>query len=266
MALIQTSHSHLNAYHSSLCNQIPTHNESSVLFAEKQIHRSQPTRLLRRTQYPSKNIFAKPVLNNYNTPSQPTILTSSPQVPMVATSRPSIKPLQQQELSFDIILEREINRIINKKLKDQQQEQRLNFISVCKVLNKTYENSDKLDGIINKFNVSDNRNQNKIDCGAKYMSEIMDFMKQIDNNQRELFQKLNGIQSQQNQIIMNIRSNKLNNTLLTGIKKELDDLKSGVGHDFKLLNKQLLNINNNITATIDDNQNTLIYNNNYMGG
>eukprot|EP01084_Bolivina_argentea_P213396 362448_1 len=138
---------------------------------------------------------------------------SAQQTPSLASSQ------QQQKPSIDNILEREIRRIVNDTLKNPQQEQHLNFISVCKVLNKTYENSDKLDEnnsliknlstIVSKqitnclsnidaeVELLNNKDRQLFDNDAKSVSEIMYYLKENNNNQQKIVQTLKGIQKQQ---------------------------------------------------------------------
>ncbi len=51
---------------------------------------------------------------------------------------------EQQKSQFDILIDNKIRSILDGIIIKQQKQQQLNFISVCKTMNKTYDNNSKV--------------------------------------------------------------------------------------------------------------------------
>ncbi len=223
--------------------------------------------------------------NLYATSSQH--CTSSPKhLSLNSTMETNRIQQQQQKPSIDKLLETEIRRIVFNNIKDQQQEHKLNFISVCKTMNKTYENNDKLDVLINKFEKLEKQNINYQLCidtiieqqqkfgkqQQKIMININNFSKQLKKNnlkiidliefEEKMMSKIDIIGNDQQYLFKIINDN---NHVVDSIENKLDDLKSKfkyhqkdlkkINVDLNLLNKKLENITTEFNFIIDDNQN-----------
>eukprot|EP01084_Bolivina_argentea_P196583 336982_1 len=108
---------------------------------------------------------------------------------------------QKQQSSIDKVLECKIREILGNLTKSEQQQQQLNFISVCKILNKTYDNTSKLDELLDN-----KQNKTLFNDMLNVIKQQGEQLNKLTNINDKLLLQQQQQQLQQQQILKNVEN------------------------------------------------------------
>ncbi len=171
---------------------------------------------------------------------------------------------KHQKSPIDVMLDNKIHGILNGIIKNQQQAQQLNFLSVCKTMNKTYDNSDKLDELTSIIKKQDDKLIHLVNT-INILSQQIEEQTQMNANNNMHIKLI----SDNNNMINHMKNQQiLNNGKIDAMKKTLTnkqniiaqkigDLISNQIHNIKSLNKEQQKQFNMIDNKINNLQNEI---------